>query len=212
MSNNLHTLLDSNELKVISIFEKKLEYIFSCETNVIISPTRGDLLNLIIEIRPNFSLPEMIALFRLSSYSKNWTALNSVILKFKNEVLALSQQLEDEYDIEEVFIDFKNTSIAIASIYKNSIVEEIIFIAYSIIQHFDNYANVGAVPSAIHIPIFEDLTIKGFFGEENKVNPSFFDSPYSKFWGLYFDHLKKPIIYDLTRSCIIPGDIDLNLG
>lgn len=211
MTNHSNTILDPNELKVISIFETKLEHIFSCETNVIISPQGGDLLNLIIEIRPNYSLPEIIALFRLRNYSNHWTALNSLILKFKNEVLALSQQLAEEYDIEEVYIALKNTSIAIASIYKNSIVDEIIFIIYSIIQHFDNYANVGAVPSAIHIPVFEDLTTKKFFGEDHNVSPNFFDSPYSKFWGLYFDHLKKPIIYDLSRSCIIPGEIDLNL-
>lgn len=205
------TLLDPNELKVISIFEKKLEHIFSCDTKVIVSPYGGDQLNLIIEIHPNFSLAEIIALFRLRNYSNHWTALNSLILKFKNEVLALRPQLADDFDIEEVYIALKNTSIAISSIYKNSIVDEIIFIMYSIIQHFDNYANVGAVPSAIHIPIFEDLTIKEFFGEDQNVSPTFFDSPYSKFWGLYFDHLKKPIIYDLTRSCIIPGEIDLNL-
>lgn len=207
MAKQSNVFLDSNELEVIAIFEKRLESIFFCETKVLLISCDSEILNLNIEISPNFSLTELLSLLKLANFSNHWTALNSLILNFKNEVSDLSKELSNEFDIEEIYISLKNTSITISSINKNSIVDEIIFIVYSIVQHFDNYSGIGTVPSAIHIPIFEDLTL----AKGNSRLHTYIDSPYSKYWGLYFDHLEKPMIYDLTRSCIISGDIDLNM-
>jgi len=212
MTNHSNIKLNTKELDLISNFEKRLETIFFSETKVVICPSEEDLFNLVIEINPTFSLAEMISLLRLPAYSYQWSSLNKMILNFKNEVLRFYDLLPGQVDIEEVSIYFRNTSITINSFNRNSILEEIIFITYSIIQHFDNYSTImGSMPNAIHIPVIEDPTTKQLFGKDNSIVPPTYISPYAKYWGLYFDILNKPVVYDLQGTNITPGDLDINL-
>ena len=211
MTNHPKTKLDQSQLDVISDFEKNLEGIFFTDTRVIISPLDDALIGLAIEVHSNFSLSEIISLLKMSFDTKYRAAyLHKVILLFQNSAYTLNQSLITSFDIEEISMYFKNTSITIHSIGRNSLMEELEHIIYSIVHHYDHYSTLmGQMPNEIHIPVIEDPAAKELFNKNNSVRPPVYKSPYFEFWGLYFDSLDKPLIYNLNKTIIIPGNLDL---
>ncbi len=211
MTNHSNILLDQNELDIILEFEKNLENIFSTETKVAICPSEEDFVSLAIEIDSDFSLSEVISLLKMPFDHKFRSAnLNKTILLFQNAAYNLNQSLETRFDIEEISIYFKNTSITIHAVSRNSILTELEYIVKSIIDHYKYYATLmGQIPNEIHIPVIEDDAAKVLLNKNNSVKPIDFKSPYSQFWGLYFDSMNQPLIYNLDRTNIMPGDLDL---
>lgn len=211
MTNHSKITLAQNELEIILEFERNLELIFSTDIKVVICPSADGLVNLAIEVDSSFSLPEIISLIRMPfEDSGQKVNLSKPILLFQNEMYALNQALTPAFDIEEVSLYFKNTSITIYAVEQNSIIEEFEYIVQAIIHHYDYYSTLmGQVPNEIHIPVLEDNTTEELFNKSNAVKPPQYSSHYAKYWGLYFDSLDKPLIYNLRRTNITPGDLDL---
>lgn len=211
MTNHSKITLAQSELLTILDFEKNLERILATDVKVVVCPPSDGLVNLAIEIDCYFSLPEIISLIRMPfEDSGQKVTISKPILQFQNELYSLNQALTPTFDIEEVSIYFKNNSITIYSVEQNSIIEEFEYIIQAIIHHYDYYSTLmGQVPNEIHIPVFEDNTTQQFFTKSNSIRPPKFDSHYSKYWALYFDSLDKPLIYNLSKTNITPGDLDL---
>jgi len=211
MTNHSNIFLDQNELDIILAFEENLENIFSTDTKVVICPSEEEFVSLAIEIEINFSLSEVISLLKMPfdiAFRKN--TLKKSILLFQNAVHNLNQIMTNAFDLQEVSIYFKNTSVSIHSVERNSIVEELEFIISAIIHHFEHYSTLmGQVPNEIHIPVIEDINTNELFNKNKTVKPINLRSPYSLFWGLYFDSITQPLIYNLDRTTITPGDLDL---
>lgn len=213
MTNHSNILLDQNELDIILAFEENLENLFSTETKVVICPSEDNIVSLAIEIDSNFSLSEIISIFKMPFENKyHTTNLSKTVLLFQNAAFNLNKSMASVFEIKEMSIYFKNTSVNIHSIERNSIVEELEYIIRAIVHHFEYYSTLmGQVPNEIHIPVIEDTTTKELFNENNTVKPIDLRSPYSRFWGLYFDSINNPMIYNLDRTNITPGDLDLYL-
>lgn len=213
MTNHTNILLDQNELDIILEFEKNLEQLFAVETKVVIYPSDDNIVQLAIEIDSNFSLSEMISLFKMPfDYKFRKANLSKIILLFQTAVHKLNHSLVSTIDIEEISVYFKNTSITILAIHRNSILEELEYIVHSVINHYEHYSTImGQVPNEIHIPVLEDTTTKELLNQNNPAKPVSFKSPYARYWGLYFDSINTPLIYNLERTNITPGDLDLYL-
>ncbi|MFK7814162.1 MAG: hypothetical protein AB8B59_16815 [Maribacter sp.] len=211
MTNHSNILLDQSEIDKILEFEKKLENIFSADTKVVICPSEDDFVNLVIAIDPKFKLSEIITLIKMSSDSIERNGkLKRLILLFQNAIFEMNRHLTATFNIEEISIYFKNTTITIHSIERNSIIEEFEFIVKAIIHHYKYYSTLmGQIPIEINIPVIEDNAIKELFSTNNSLRPLDFKTPYAKYWGLYFDDFDKPMIYNLERTNITPGDLDL---
>jgi hypothetical protein len=213
MTNHSNIKLEEEVLNEILTFEKNLGRIFFTDTKVVICPSNDPIIKLAIEIDSNFSLPEIVSLVKMTlKQDKQSSNVSLLILKFKNCIYNLTKSIETSIDIEEVAFYFKNTSIIINSIEYKSIVEEMEGILNALLYHFEFYSTLmGSVPNEIHIPVFEDANTKKLLNLTELVKLPSFTSPYSKFWGLYFDSLEKPLIYNLNRTNIIPGDLDVSL-
>lgn len=213
MTNHSNILLDQNEIDIISAFENNLENIFSTGTKVIVYPSEEDFVSLAIEIDSNFSLSEIISLSKMPfNYKYKTTKLSKTAILFQNAIYNLNESMATVFDIKEISIHFKNTSIHIHSIERNSILEELEFVIKDLIYHFEYYSTImDQVPNEIHIPVIEDAITKKLFDKNNHEKRIEFKSPYSKFWGLYFDSMNEPLIYNLEKNNIIPGDLDLDL-
>lgn len=211
MTDHSNILLDQNEFDIILEFEKKLEHIFSSETRVVIFPSENNITRLAIEIESNFSLSEIISLLKMPFGGENRAAsLSKTILLFQNTMFGLHKSLAVTIDIEEISLYFKNTSITIQSIHRNSIMEELEYIIKAVIHHYQYYSTImGQLPNEIHIPVIEDNTTKELLNKNHSIKPINLKSPYSRFWGLYFDAINEPIIYNLDRTNITPGDLDI---
>lgn len=209
MTNYSKITLAQSELEIILDFERNLEQIFSTDIKVVICPPSDGLVNLAIEVDCSLSLPEIISLIRMPfDDSDQKVNISKPILQFQNALYGLNQALTPTFDFEEVSIYFKNTSITIYSVEQNSIVEEFEYIVQALLHHYEYYSTImGQAPNEIHIPVLEDTTTKKLFTKNNSVRPQKYDSPYSKYWGLYFDSLDKPLIYNLSKTNITPGDL-----
>jgi hypothetical protein len=213
MTDHSNIRIEEEVLNEILTFEKNLERIFFTETKVVICPSNEPYIELAIEIDSNFSLPEIVSLVKMTlKKGKHYSNISLMILRFKNCINNLNKSISTPVDIKEVSFYFKNTSIIISSIDYQSIVQEIENILNAILYHFEFYSTLmGSVPNEIHIPVFEDPNSKKLLNLTEIVNLPSYISPYSKFWGLYFDSLEKPLIYNLNRTNIIPGDLDVSL-
>jgi hypothetical protein len=212
MTNYSNIKLEQSELDTISTFEQNLENIFITDTNVAICSSEDNLIGLVIEIDSTFILSEVFSLLKLN-LNDSYQKINSskAILLFKNAFYTLNQSLNGNADIDELSIYFKDTSIIINSINRNSIIEEIGDIIYAVIQHHKHYSTLmGLMPNEIHIPVIEDPTTKKLFNKSEAVITPNYQSPYLQYWGMYFDSYDKPLIYNLNRTNITPGDLDLS--
>lgn len=213
MTNHSNIKLNEASIKEILAFEKSLETIFFTDTKVVICSSKDPILKLAIEIDSHFSLPEIISLVKMALKKDKQSAnFSMIILRFQNCIHNLKNSLDTALDIEEVSLYFKNTSIIINAIKYNSIVEGIEDILNDILYHFEFYSMLmGSVPNEIHIPVSEDINAKKLLNSTALVKLPTYKSPYSQFWGLYFDFLEKPLIYNLSRTNIIPGDLDVSI-
>ena len=101
---------------------------------------------------------------------------------------------------------FKDTSIIVARLSKNSIPDHASKILTAICEHFV-YLTKGLteMPYEIFVPVFEDVSVP--------ENPSEINSPcgYFDYWGLYFDHGPKheALIYALNKKKFFEDSIFL---
>lgn len=214
MTNHSNIEFNEEELKEILGFEKKLKEIFFTDTKVVICQSEDSILQLAIEINSNFGLPEVVLLAKMAFLKKNkqTTVFGLLVFRFQNCIRKLSESIGTPIHIDEVSFYFKNTSIIINSVEYDSIAEEMEGILNDILFHFEFYSTLmGSVPNEIHIPVFEGVGTKKLFNLTESAILSSHTSHYSKYWGLYFDHLNKPLIYNLDRTHIIPGDLDVSL-
>ncbi len=212
MTNRSNFQLDQSELDIISTFELQLEQIFLTDTSVVISKSDNNLINLVIEVDAQFVLHEVMALLNVrSDLTYQQSGLNKMLLRFKNAFFTLNQTLYGIADIEELSLYFKDTSIVINSISQNSIIDEIDDIAKAVLKHHKYLSTLmGLLPSEIHIPVFEDTVTKELFNKNEKIVPINYKSAYLQYWGVYFDSYDKPLVYNLKRTNIMPGDLDLS--
>lgn len=214
MTNHSDIEFNEEELKEILRFEKKIKQIFFKDTKVVICSAEDSILKLAIEINSNFDLPEVISLAKMAFLKKNkqTTVFGLLVLRFQNCIHNLIETIGTPIQIEEVSFYFKNTSLIINSVENCSIAEEMEGILNAILFHFEFYSTLmGSVPNEIHIPVFEGVGTKKLFNLAESAIPPSHTSHYTKYWGLYFDRLKKPLIYNLDRKHIIPGDLDVSL-
>ncbi|MGF1559958.1 MAG: hypothetical protein ACFCUL_12790 [Flavobacteriaceae bacterium] len=213
MTNESIIKLGENEIDKLRGFEKSLGRFFFADCKVLISPSCDEIVCLNIHMSSDFSLPEAISLL-LMPYVKDYRQTNFTqsLLCFKKMITKLKNNFDMPVDITELAIYFQNTDVIIHRINENSIIEEIREILSTLICHFDHYANsMGEIPFEIHIPVIEDPTYKKCTTvlDTSKILPVY-ESPYFKYWGLYFNSLRKPVIYDLNNTSIIQGGLDLS--
>lgn len=213
MTNYSQTNFDQEELDLIADFEQKLENIFFTETKIAVKPPKDGLISIVIEIDSHFSLSEIISLLKMPFDERyRMSDLKKTIYRFKNAVYQLNETLQLTSDIQEFSIYFRDTAITINAVSNSSIMNEIDDVIHSLIRHYKYYSTlIGAIPNAIHIPVFEDPSTKRLFNIENLGDMPSYSSPYAQYWGFYYDFLDKPLIYNLSRTNIMPGDLDISL-
>ncbi|WP_281540348.1 hypothetical protein [Maribacter aestuarii] len=117
------------------------------------------------------------------------------------------QNSSNSFDIEELTLFFKDTSIVVKRLYDRSIPEQLDNIITEIARHYVFFTKgLTERPYEIFVPVFEDT-----LHSESHKKPITQLSPqtYFEYWGVYLDSEDEALIYDLRKNSFIPADLDL---
>ncbi|MEM9001762.1 MAG: hypothetical protein AAGB24_15995 [Bacteroidota bacterium] len=201
-----------DEIIGLDAFRKKLEKEFFSETTIDCAPnTYGSSTDLIVRLHCNFGLTE--SLFQLNN--GNWGGFqsdNRHLSPFEKSIRELNAKNDVPIDIMEFTIHFKDTSLVIAKIYPQSIIQRLGTILVTISENFVYFTKgLTEMPFEIFIPVFmeEGITSSANMLEIGKGKNK--QRGYLDYWGLYFDSdiNEDASIYDVKKKGIIKGDFFL---
>ncbi|MBS9463069.1 hypothetical protein KIM67_11665 [Flagellimonas sp. 389] len=154
--------------------------------------------SLIFDLYCNFGLTETLHNFNNGTWGgfsvdKKDTAISS---SFDTAFNNLSIANNNEIDIAEISLHFRDTSIIIAKIYQYSIPEKLGEIISKVSEHFVHFTKgLTDMPYEIFVPVFEDKMKSTF-----ELDKNYFD-----YWGLYFENDKQHdvVIYSLKSKQLL---------
>ncbi len=196
----------NSDLKIegLEAFAKSLERHFFSEVTVRNCASLKTSVQLAIELDCNLSLVEMLFHFNKGTWGN--------FRQNKSSFSELFRQLEKKnglhVDTEELTLVFKDTTIVIHKIYKNSIEEQLENIFRQIGKHYVHFSKgLTETPYEIYIPVFEECTHANDTLIRNIEAGNHSKKNYFKYWGLYCESEEDAIIYDLKKMKIEQGDL-----
>lgn len=165
--------------------------------------------DLVIDLYHNFGIAECLRYFNNGDWGNyNFTeeSHSNISASLEKALESLNKKSAYPTDILELSFHFKDTSIIVARLSKNSIPDQASKILTAIGEHFIYFTKgLTEMPYEIFVPVFEDVSVP--------ENPSEMNSPcgYFDYWGLYFDHGQKheALIYALNKKNFFEDSIFL---
>ncbi|MFH6604161.1 hypothetical protein ACEZ3G_11785 [Maribacter algicola] len=161
---------------------------------------------LTLELTCNLSLAGLLFHFK----KDEWGAFHSKGYSLTRHLKILESKNPFFIDVDEFSIFLKDTAIIINRIHSRSITVELQNIVSEIGRHYVYMTKeLGEMPFEIYIPVFDS-------DEEELHIDSLLDGPvfierdkkeYYRYWGLYFESEKNPLIYELEKRALLPGSL-----
>ena len=210
MHRNLQPLLNNFQRGILRKYENTLERVFFALTSI--KPLFDDdgLKNLVVELDFNFNIEEV---FRITEICLEKPFAHQKISHslglFQELIRNLESEFKNEFEISEISLYFKETTIHIHSIKEIHLLDNLMSILKSLIHHYGYLSKVKGSPSSIiHIPVVaEELNVKSMRESKHLIPCS---SPYEKYWGVSIGSRAKSYIYDVRHSNLISGDLEFD--
>jgi len=213
MFDNQNSFNDNSHSRVTKVvtytgfqqFTTNLEKYFFSQVTLRENSSNDGKINLIIELDCDLTLTEMIFHFNKG----NWGTYNQSAFSFADEIYALSDEINNEVDIDEFSLFLKDTSIIINKIYTQSIPDQLENILIEICRnHTSITKGMTEVPFEVYIPVFEESPIEGDSVTNKIQTGNNKRNDYFDFWGLYFESDNDDaIIYELGQSFVHDADL-----
>ena len=161
-------------------------------------------LDLDVELHCNFGLTETLFHFNNGNWGNfhfNTEHPNLWKSPLENALKELSFENNILVDLNELTIQFKDSSLIITKIYPNSISSQLQNIITSVSENFVHFTKrLSEMPYEIFVPVFEDDSeLLCDCSDQNRKQAL----DYFHYWGLYFDSAENPSIYNLKDKTII---------
>ena len=209
MNENYRLIKRSPNLNYLNDFKKNIEKCFFAKADISPDFTKSKpYSHLIINLNCNFKLID--CLYHINS--GNWggftrKATELQYLDIKKSLQDLNYEDDNNINIEEFIIHFNDTSLFIAKIPGQDILDHLYSILNAISENFIHFTKgLTEVPYEIFVPIFEEpidaqKDIINF--SKRKIRGS-----YLEYWGLYFYSEKNYncLVFDVKNKAIINGD------
>ncbi|WP_293295069.1 hypothetical protein [Allomuricauda sp.] len=187
------------------------KYFFATAKVICRHDSKNHSTNLVIDLHHNFGIGECLRHFN----NGDWGNYNFVEETHSDISKSLDKALEilnnkSPYpmDILELSLHFKDTSIVITRLHKNSILEEASNILTALGKHFVYFTKgLTEMPYEIFVPVFEDNNA----AIQKKTSTLRTKCGYYDYWGLYFDkgQKHKALIYSLRKKKLFDESIFL---
>ncbi|WP_350285586.1 hypothetical protein [uncultured Croceitalea sp.] len=184
-------------------FRKTLERDFFADARVRVTNHLAKNAELVIELDCNFGLTE--SLFHLNN--GNWGSFYASCPKedtanpFQIALFQLSEENDCQFDIHELIINLRDTSLVITKIFDQSIPDQLGNILSSISENFVHFTKgLTEMPYEIFVPVFEEQN--GAYPKSGRSTKKS-KTDYFDFWGLYFESSCEGAIYDLKSKSVI---------
>lgn len=188
----------------LETFGKSLEKYFFSEVTVRNCSLSKTSVQLAIELDCNLSLVEMLFHFNKGA----WGNFRHGKTSFGKLLQQLTIENNVYVDAEEITLFFKDTTIVVNKIYKNSISDQLENIFKQIGKHYVHFSKgLTETPYEIYIPVFEECSDANDILLRNIEAGNHTKKDYFKYWGLYCESEEDAVIYDLKNSRIEKGDL-----
>jgi hypothetical protein len=199
------TKLDSSSgILGLDEFLKSLERDYFSNIHIRKYSSVGTSMNMALDMICPVSLLEVLGHYNKGRWGQDSKG-NSVLQEsFKT---LCQQNASNNFDIEELTLFFKDTSIVVKRLYDRSVPEQLDNIITEIAKHYVFFTKgLTERPYEIFVPVFEDT-----LHNESPKKPTTQQSPktYFEYWGIYLDSEDEALIYDLRKNSFIPADLDL---
>jgi len=198
----------SREFQLLGLqtFVNALEKDFFSEIYVTKELTQKNECLLTLELTCNLSLAGLLFHFK----KNDWGAFESNDYSLPKNLKILESKNTFSVDVDEFSIFLKDTAIIVNRIHTQSIPEQLRTILSEIGRHYVYMTReLGEMPYEIYVPVFESDDEDEDYDTAND-EMIFLDKDteeYYKYWGLYFESEKDPIIYDLKNRALLPGNL-----
>ena len=186
----------------LDALKRTLERDFFAEATIAVHPCSATKVDLVIHLDCNFGLTE--SLFHLNN--GNWGNFQNSISgdvrtsSFHGGLMALENENDVVFDIKELSIHLRDTSIIITRLPNFEIKDSLEGILDAISASFVHFTKgLSKMPYEIFVPVYEE-TENSFSHSEKKHNKR---PDYLEFWGLYFEDEADSSIYDVKNKTII---------
>ncbi len=185
-------------------FVRNLEKDFFAEATVTGRHNCVTSMDLDVELHCNFGLTETLFHFNNGNWGNfNFNSEHPNLWKspLENALKVLCAKNKMLVDLNELTIQFRDSSLIITKIYPNSISAQLQNIITSVSENFVHFTkHLSEMPYEIFVPVFEDdsVALNDCAQQSGKKGLDYFH-----YWGLYFDSADNPSIYNLKDKTII---------
>ncbi|MBA6316525.1 hypothetical protein [Cellulophaga baltica] len=200
---------EDNKILGLNTFLLKIEKDFFCTVSIVNEDSFTTTNDLVLDVNFNFNLSEGLSILALGK-------LDGHDLMLKNEKDSFFQKAFQKlriasnnlFDIKELNLIFKDSTVVVYRIFENSIALELNKL---IVEMHNSYVyftkGLTQLPYEIHVPLLEN---NNFYTKNALVNNSTIEENhknYNSYWGLYFDSKVDSDIYDAQEKEIIYGKL-----
>ena len=202
---------EDNTILGLKTFLLKIEKDFFCKVSIVNQDSFTTTNDLVLDVSFNFNLSEGLSILALGK-------LNGQDLMLQNEKDSFFQKAFQKlriasnnlFDIKELNLIFKDSTIVVYRIFENSIALELNKIIIELHKSYTYFTKgLTQLPYEIHVPILEN---SNFYTKSALVNNNTKEEnqkSYYSFWGLYFDCKVDSDIYDAQGKEIIYGKLTM---
>ncbi len=188
--------IKNNSFRGLSRFIKNLEKHFFSEVTVKENSSNDEKLSLVLELKCNLSLFEMILHYEKGT----WGTFNQSKYLLTEEIQFLEKENSLQIDVDEFSLVLNDTAVIIDKIYNQSIADQLDQIFNELGKHYTQYTKGhNEVPYEIFVAVFEEDSLQN----EMVLPHSKKTQNYLSFWALYFESENDAVIYDVIDSKII---------
>lgn len=209
-------IIKDEDINGLSFFKKRLEQLFFSDVVIRNSDSKRKTAKLIIEISCNFKLHQGMSNLKAGIWAqlRNTSDQQMEKSEFHSLVLQLQERNTFPIEVEEFSLLFNDCNIIINKLYKRSIPEQLDAILTKLAN---NYAvltkGMRQVPFEIFIPVFEE-DVNCCLDDTNtlvaKVSTEEHEAEdYFNFWALYFESHVDAFMFNLQKSAIINGELNM---
>ncbi|WP_273567153.1 hypothetical protein [Maribacter halichondriae] len=159
---------------------------------------------LTLELTCNLSLAGILFHFNRNE----WGAFDAVGSSLSKNLEVLESNNPFSIDIDEFSLFLKDTAIIINRIHSKSILEQLHTIISEIARHYVHMTKaLDEMPFEIYVPVFDSNNEDKDDTAQDSVEIDKSPEEYYKYWGLYFDSGKNPMIYSLENHRLFSADL-----
>ena len=194
--------LGHNWIEIFKPLQLTLERDFYADCTLSFEQNDSKQVHLVIHLTCHFSLTE--SLFHLNN--GNWGNFQSTLAgdiktsPFQTALVALENEYQIAFEISELSIHLRDTSIIIGRLPNIQIQNNLEHILDSVSANFVHFTQgLSRMPYEIFVPIYEE-TPQDFAPSEHRLQKY---SSYFEYWGLYFENEPDGLVYDVKNKVII---------